>query len=136
MHGQCQACRGRYQYLQNILKNELKFKPSKLDECIFYCSKTNYIFYTNDSILASPFNEEIDQVVKDLKKAKLNVTDEGDIKDFLRVNIDKQQDGSVKLTQPHLVDKILKDLNMSNGNVKNRIYVSNNTQKRQRWGGL
>ena len=118
VYGQCQASRVWYKYLRNKLINELKFIPSEIDECIFYRGKTIYMLYTDDSILAGPCQKEIDQIVKDLKRAKLNVTDEGDIQDFLGVNIDKQDYGTIKLSQPHLVDQILKDLNMSNDNVK------------------
>jgi hypothetical protein len=32
---------------------------------------------------------------------------EGDIQDFLGVNIDRKDDGSIHLTQPHLIDQIL-----------------------------
>ena len=76
------------------------------------------MLYTDDSILAGPCQQEIDQIVKDLKRAKLNLTDEGDIQDFLGVNKDKQNDGTIKLSQPHLADQILKDPNMLNDNVK------------------
>ena len=120
VYGQCQASRVWYEYLKNKLINELKFKQSKVDECIFYRGKTIYMLYTDDSILAGPCPKEIEQVVKDLKRANLNVTDEGDVQDFLGVNIDKQKDGTIKLSQPHLVDQILKDLNMSNDNVKTK----------------
>ena len=118
VYGQCQASRVWYQYLKTKLVKELNFKQSKVDECIFYRGKTIYMLYTDDSILAGPSQKEIDEIIKDLKKAKLNVTDEGDIQDFLGVNIDKQKDGTIHLTQPHLVDQILKDLNMIQDNVK------------------
>ena len=118
VYGQCQASRVWYQYLRNKLVNELKFVPSKIDECIFYRGRTVYMLYTDDSILAGPCQKEIEQIVQDLKKAKLNVTDEGDIQDFLGVNIKKQKDGKILLTQPHLVDQILEDLNMTQDNVK------------------
>ena len=86
---------------------ELNFTQSKIDECIFYRGRTVYMLYTDDSILAGPSMDEIDQIVKDLKKAKLNVTDKGDIQDFLGVNIQHKSDGTINLTQPHLVDQIL-----------------------------
>lgn len=53
----------------------------------------------------------------DLKKFKLDITVEGDIQDFLEVNITKQKDGSISLTQPHLIDQILKDLRLDNEEV-------------------
>ena len=120
VYGQCQASRVWFQYLRNKLIKELKFKQSKIDECVFYRGKTIYMLYTDDSILAGPCQKEIDQVVKDLQKANLNVTDEGDVQDFLGVNIKKLDDGNIQLSQPHLVDQILKDLNMTQDNVKTK----------------
>ena len=53
-----------------------------------------------------------------MMNVKLNVTDEGDITDFLGVNIEHREDGSIKLSQPHLIDQILKDLRMLGPEVK------------------
>ena len=58
-----------------------------MDKCIFYC-RTIYILNTNNSILAGLYQKEIDQVVRDVKRVKLNVTNEGDIQVFLGVNIE------------------------------------------------
>ena len=112
VYGQCQDRRVWYKYLANKLMNELHFKRSKVDECIFYRGETIYMLYTDDTILAGPNISEINTVVLDLRNAGLNVTDEGDIKDFLGVNIVKKKDGTIHLTQPHLIDQILKDLNL------------------------
>lgn len=120
VYGQKQAGRVWFQYLRGKLINELKFTQSKIDECIFYRGNTIYMLYTDDSLLAGPNKDEIEQVVKDLKKANLNVTDEGDIQDFLGINIDAKEDGTIHLTQPHLIDQILEDLNMTQDNVKTK----------------
>jgi hypothetical protein len=53
----------------------------------------------------------------DLKKAKLNITEEGDLEDFLGVQIERKKDGTVHLTQPHLIDQILKELRLDDDNV-------------------
>ena len=58
------------------------FTRSKIDECILYRGKTVYLLYIDDSILAGP-DKEIAQVIKDLKGANLDVTDEGNMEDFL-----------------------------------------------------
>ena len=76
-----------------------------------------YVLYTDDSILAGPNLEEIDQAIEDIKAAKLDITIEGDIQDFLGVNIERQADGSIHLTQPHIIDQILEDLKMKDENV-------------------
>jgi hypothetical protein len=41
---------------------------------------------------------------------------EGDIQDFLGININSKKDGTVQLTQPHLIDNILQDLNLDKPN--------------------
>ena len=79
-----------------------------------------YILYTDDSILAGPDPKEIDQIIKDMQKAKLDITVEGDLQDFLGVNIEQKEDGSIHLTQPHLIDQILKDLRLDKENVKEK----------------
>ena len=46
-----------------------------------------------------------------MMKSKLNMTVEGDLKDFLGVNIQREDDKFV-LTQPQLIDSILKSLRL------------------------
>jgi hypothetical protein len=69
-----------------------------------------YVLYTDDSILAGPDQKEIEQMVQQLKEAVLDITIEGELTDFLGVNIDGHDDGTIHLTQPHLIHQILKDL--------------------------
>ena len=120
VYGQKQAGRVWNQYLVDKLINELGFTQSKIDECVFYRGKTMYVLYTDDSLLAGPDQKEIDQIIVDLQKANLNITDEGDIQDFLGINITMRKDKSILLTQPHLIDQILKDVGMDNDNVKSK----------------
>ena len=47
-----------------------------------------YILYTDDSILFGPTQKEIDDCIKAIQVAGLKITVEGDIKDFLGVNIE------------------------------------------------
>eukprot|EP00978_Attheya_sp_CCMP212_P016930 scaffold44736_cov62-Attheya_sp.AAC.2 len=75
-----------------------------------------YVLYTDDSLLAGPDQSEINQIIKDLKKARLDIMVEGDIQDFLGINIDCKKDGTVHLTQPHFIDNILHDLNLDKPN--------------------
>ena len=79
VYGQKQAGRVWYKYLTKKILKELGFERSQRDECVFYRRKTVYILYTDDSILEVPDPEEIEQVLKDLNKANLEVTDEGKI---------------------------------------------------------
>ena len=38
-----------------------------------------YVLYTDDSILAGPNQQEIDDAIKAIRRAKLDITVEGDI---------------------------------------------------------
>jgi hypothetical protein len=46
----------------------------RVDECVFYHGKTLYVLYTDDSLLAGPDQNEIDEIILDLKKARSNIT--------------------------------------------------------------
>ncbi len=117
IYGQKQAGRIWNQYLVNKLTEKVGFVQSKVDECVFYRGKTMYALYTDDSILAGPDKNEIDDIISDMKKAKLDITEEGELEDFLGVNIERMADGTIHLTQPHLIDQILDDLRLNNENV-------------------
>ena len=70
-----------------------------------------YLLYKDDFILAGPDKEEIAQGIKYLKYANLDVTYEGNMEDFLGINI-QGKDEEIHLTQPHLIEQIIKDLNL------------------------
>ena len=120
IYGQKQAGRVWNDYLVKKLLKEVGFKQSKEDQCLFYHGQVMYVLYTDDSILAGPDPKEIDRIIKKMRKAKLDITIEGDLEDFLGVNIDRKEDGTIHLTQPHLIDSILKDLNLDGKGVKPR----------------
>ena len=110
--GQKQSGRVGYRYLTHKFLEELVFERSQVNECVYYRGKTVYIIYTDDSVLAGPEPEEIEQVLKDLKKENLEVTDEGNIEDFLGV-IFERKEGKIILSQPYLIEQVIKDLGLN-----------------------
>ncbi|KAI2494618.1 hypothetical protein MHU86_19896 [Fragilaria crotonensis] len=121
IYGQKQAGRVWNQYLVQKLVKDLGFQQSAMDECVSYRGSTLYVLYTDDSLLAGPDKKEIDKIIDELqKKAKLSITVEGDLADFLGVSIDPRTDGTIHLSQPHLIDQILEDLRLNGTNVKSR----------------
>jgi hypothetical protein len=109
LYGQKQAGRVWYKHLTGGLE-KLGFTPSVIDECVFYRKGTVFLVYVDDGIIPGPSKEAIDQVIKDLQTL-FKVSDEGDLTDYLGVNIEQQDHGSIKLTQPHLIDQIIEDVN-------------------------
>ena len=77
----------------------------EVNECVFYKGKIIYVLYIDGSIFAGPDKREIDKTIT-VMKTKLDLTKEGDLKDFLGVNIEKC-DGGFWLTQPQLINQIL-----------------------------
>ena len=117
VYGQKQAGRAFNTFLDKRLKG-IGFKPSKVDDCVYWKGSVMYVLYTDDSILAGPSRELVDQAIKDIKGAGLDITEEGDIQDFLGVNINRKEDGTISLTQPHLIDQIINDLRLQGAGMK------------------
>jgi Reverse transcriptase (RNA-dependent DNA polymerase) len=104
VYGSKNTGRTWYQYLSQKLVKEVGFVQSKVDECVYYKGTVMYVLHTDDSILAGLDWNDIEQVIKDIQLANLNITVEGDIQDFLGININRKQDRSVHLSQPQLVE--------------------------------
>ena len=118
VYGQKQAGRVWNRYLTAKLVKDVGFKQSDVDECIFFKGTVIYVLYTDDSILVGPSEAEINQVIQQIKDAGLRVTEEGNLEDFLGVNIHKDESGVITFSQPHLIDKILKALHMDKTDLK------------------
>jgi len=116
IYGQKQAGRVWNKYLVGKLVS-IGFKVSEHDECIFFRGKSIYLLYTDDSILAGPDEEELNQIIKDIRGTGLDITEEGDIEDFLGVNIERVDEDTFHLSQPQLIDQILKDLRLDGKDV-------------------
>ena len=76
-----------YNYLSEKLVNKVGFKQSTVDDCVFYKGSVMYVLYTDDLILAGPDKKEIQKVIQEIKDANLDITKEGDMQDFLLINI-------------------------------------------------
>ena len=83
LYGQKQAGRVWYEYLHKQLITKAGFVQSKHDECLFYQGKVMYALYIDDSILGAPTQKELDAAIKAIQDAKLQITLEGDLADFL-----------------------------------------------------
>ena len=116
LFGQKQAGRVWNQHLVEKLKS-IGFEVSAIDECLFYRGNSLYVLYTDDLILTGPDPKELDEILNDMKSAGLDLTVEGDVSDFLGVQIDRVSDGQFRLTQPHLINDILKELRLDGDRV-------------------
>ena len=74
--------------------------------------------------VAGPDKFELDGIIEDMNKVGLKVTVEGNISDFLGVQIERKPDGTIHLTQPHLIDQILENLRLNGPDVATNEYTS------------
>ena len=78
---------------------------------------TVYAMYKDDLILKDPKKSEIYQIIKEMHEANLDIIIESDLQDFPGVNTKRKSHGTIHLTQPRLIDQILKYLILEDKNV-------------------
>ena len=110
------------------------FVQSKHVECLFFRGKAMYAHYIDDSILGAPIRHELDEAITAIKDAKLQITLEGDLADFLGVKIERKSPNEIIFTQPHLIDDVLNDLGLQHAKdgketptASSRILTRNNS---------
>jgi hypothetical protein len=116
LYGQKQAGRIWNEYLhQGLLARG--FVQSEVDMCLYYHKqyKVNLLIYTDDGILTGENDCDIDKVIDLMKKPiddhrAFDLTDEGKITDYLGVTVSQEADGTIKLSQPHLIQQIIDDI--------------------------
>jgi hypothetical protein len=81
------------------------------------CLSWIYAYGTDDSILTGPDPQELDDIVQEMKAVGLNLTVEGDISDFLGVQINSIIGNTFNLSQPHLINDVIKELRLDGQNV-------------------
>jgi hypothetical protein len=90
---------------------ELGFTKSTVDKCIFYRGTCVLLVYIDDTIILEPVNSDVDEAFR-LVRTRFQLGEEGDLCDYLGVKVTKLPDGTITLTQPHLIDAVLTDLNL------------------------
>jgi len=119
LYGQKQAGRVWNQYLHDGLLAR-GFKQSKVDMCVYYFESVVLMIYVDDGILIGPSKSDLDNVYhllsndfegKDKVKHKaFDMTDEGELADYLGVEIKELPNGTIKLSQLHLIQQIIDDM--------------------------
>ena len=117
LYGQKQAGRVWNEYLHNGLIAR-GFVQSKVDMCLYYRGNVAILIYTDDGIFVRPTPGEIDEVIALLKLPAgngkefraFNMTDEGNLSDYLGVKVEHLPNGNTKLSQLHLIQQIINDL--------------------------
>ena len=65
--------------------------------------------YTVDGIFCGPDKDKINECMSELGQ-RFDIMDEGDIGEYLGVKVTRMENGTIELTQPHLIDGIINNL--------------------------
>ena len=97
---------------------ERGFTPSAHDPCLFMKKDMICVVYVDDTIIAGPDSDAIEHEIKllgitnDEYHHKFQLRDEGEVGDFLGIRIKKTGPNQFNLTQPGLIDKVIRTAGM------------------------
>ena len=109
LYGLKNASLNWFEMLQKGLRDR-GFKPSAIDPCVFIRDNCVILVYVDDCIIISKDEKVIDCFVKSMMDGPEGfvLTDDGDLARFLGVEIEYKSDGTIYMTQSHLIQRILK----------------------------
>ena len=110
LYGLKDAGRTWYEYLDKGLK-ERGWQQSDVDTCLYTKRGILLVVYVDDAILISPNKDAIKDEISALIEA-FALTSEGELKDYLGTRFERSPDGSITLTQPHMINKALGTLGL------------------------
>jgi hypothetical protein len=112
LYGKKQAGRVWNKHLTSGLV-KIEFVQSKVDECVFYRDSVIFIVYVEDGIFFCLNMGKIGQAILEFRAAGYDIEDMGDVNDYLGINFESLPGGKVKLSHPHLIDAILRDVKLT-----------------------
>jgi transposase InsO family protein len=114
---------------------KLGFRRSEADPCLFVrqtgSTKMFFVLYVDDGLIAANDEQELQQFIDDLGR-KFKITAKP-ASFFLGLEINREEDGSVRVSQTHYTEKLLERFNMSNCKaVTTPIVKDNDTEESSR----
>jgi hypothetical protein len=87
------------------------FVQSQIDQYLFLRRDCIIVTYVDDCLFFAKDPKTIEELLVSLRK-KIVLTDEGDVGNFLGIKVERQKNGSINLTQPGLIDKIIETVGL------------------------
>jgi hypothetical protein len=110
---------------------ERKWVQSQIDPCLFMKPGMICAVYVDDTIIVARQLSDINQelmslgIVDDNMKHAFTLRDEGEVNAFLGIQIKRLTSDKFQLTQPGLIDKILRTMNLENCNGCDTLATTN-----------
>ena len=87
------------------------FRQSKVDPCLFIKGTVLLVLYVDDAALFSPNSSAINHEITYLKQS-FELTEEGELQDYLGTRLTKHPDSRIELQQKKTIDNCLEMLGM------------------------
>jgi len=108
-----------YELIQKVLVNKLGFWVSKHDHCLFIWKDCIIITWVDDAIIITKEPGKANWIIEDILKHDLDLGKQGEgLAEYLGINIQKHGDGTMKMTQSGLIERIIEWMNRQNVNPK------------------
>ena len=95
-----------FQHLTEGLTS-MGFTATSSDPCIFTRGSDIIILYVDDCVIISRTKKQTEAIYKQLEDRKFKVTDEGTMEEYLGIQIDSKKDGTFRMSQPFLIERII-----------------------------
>ena len=102
----------------------LGFKPSKTVPCLFLRTDIICVIYVDDTIFFAKSKSTIENVIIQLKKS-FELTDEGEVDAFLGIKLTKNTDDSITMSQPGLIEQVIKTVGLENDSKQHKTPAIN-----------
>ena len=117
LYGLRQSPRNFFSHLSKQLCS-VGMSPSKADPCLFIGKDCICLTYVDDILIFAKSQDVIDKLVSDLREVGASLTVEDNVAGFLGVDISRQDNGDITMTQTGLIERIVEALGLTHGNVK------------------
>ena len=105
-----------YRHLVSFLTKTLGFIISKIDECLLYRTDCLIIIYVDDIGIGAKAMKTIDDIVRQLRQGGFDLKKDSTFEEYLGIQFDRKQDGSILMSQPGLINKIITTMGMEKCN--------------------
>ena len=106
LYGLKDAGRTWFQHLVEGLE-QMGFSPTQSDPCVFIRKSDTIVLYVDDCIIISKNAREAEEINKELGRRGFKTTDEGTMEECLGLQFTHNADGSFRVSQPLLIDRII-----------------------------
>ncbi len=109
---------------------EINFKQSLVDDCVFYSDDVIFIVYVDNGIFLESSKEQLTGIITGLQNLDLSIEDQGHPADYIGVNIKRLKNNLIELSQCTLIDSFIDDVALNDWRSIVRIMASHKRKGR------